>query len=149
MFGSVTVWHGVLKLFCLAYICIYNKFYLIYFISIQYPEYLEVLPSTRRPMSTWEPVSFWLAAPSHLVAETHTDPSMAFQNWNTCGYGSRSPTSALVLTLNLFSLGSTFLHIMPYKAIRLEATLSGSKTRYNTVSKLYAMIRHNGGYHGL
>ena len=40
-------------------------------------------------------------APSHLVAETHTDPSMVFQNWNTCGYGFRSPTSALVLCLML------------------------------------------------
>ena len=27
IFGSITVWHCVLKIFCPAYICIYNKFY--------------------------------------------------------------------------------------------------------------------------
>jgi len=39
------------------------------------------------------------SALSHLVAETHTDPGIAFWIWNTHGYGSGSPTSALVLCL--------------------------------------------------
>ena len=73
-------------------------------------------------MSTREPVSFWLVAPSHPVAETHTDPSMAFWNWNTRGYGSGSPTSALVLCLTplwLFSISflpcSIFLRFFEIK----------------------------------
>jgi len=52
-------------------------------------------------MSTQEPTSFWLVALSHLMAETHTDPIMAFWNWNTHGYGSGSLMSALMLCLNL------------------------------------------------
>jgi hypothetical protein len=51
-------------------------------------------------MSTWELVSFWLVALSHLVAETCMDPGIAFGIWNTCGYRFGSPTSALVLCLN-------------------------------------------------
>jgi hypothetical protein len=33
--------------------------------------------------------------------ETHMDPSIAFWNWNTHGYGSGSPVSALMLRINL------------------------------------------------
>ena len=37
---------------------------------------------------------------SHLVAETGMDPSMAIRKLKTCGFGSGSPTSAPVLSLN-------------------------------------------------
>ena len=40
IFGSIMVWHCILKIFCSTYICIYNKIYLIYFDSIEYCEYL-------------------------------------------------------------------------------------------------------------
>ena len=38
--------------------------------------------------------------PSHLYLITHMDLSLNFESLQTHGYGSRSPTSALVLTLN-------------------------------------------------
>ena len=82
------MWHNVLKVFCSTYIYVDNLllyFYLIYVLSTC--KYFQ------------EPVGFRLIALSHLVAETCTDPGIAFWIWNTCEYRSRSPMSALVLCL--------------------------------------------------
>ena len=38
--------------------------------------------------------------PDMFILAYLPDPSMAFWNWNTCGYGSGSPTSTLVLCLS-------------------------------------------------
>ena len=51
-------------------------------------------------------------AQSHLVAETHTDPGMAFWIWNTCVYGSGSPASALMLNLTFHVTSLCSMHFM-------------------------------------
>ena len=55
-------------------------------------------------MSTWELMGTWLTDPSHLVAETGADLSMAIRKLKTHGFGSGSPTSALMLSLSLATL---------------------------------------------
>ena len=50
-------------------------------------------------MGTWELMGTWVTDPSHLVAETGADPSMAIRKLKTCGFRSGSPMSALVLSL--------------------------------------------------
>jgi hypothetical protein len=52
-------------------------------------------------MATWELTGTWLTDPSHLVAETGVDPSMAIRKLKTRGLGSGSPASALVLSLTM------------------------------------------------
>ena len=52
------------------------------------------------PMGTWELMGTWLMDLSHLVTETGVDPSMANRKLKTCGFRSRSPASALMLSLS-------------------------------------------------
>ena len=52
------------------------------------------------PMGTWELTGTWLTDPSHPVAETGADPSMAIRKLKTHGFGSGSPASALMLSLH-------------------------------------------------
>ena len=52
-------------------------------------------------MGTWELTGTWLTDPSHLVAETGMDPSMAIRKLKTHGFRSRSPMGALMLSLNI------------------------------------------------
>jgi hypothetical protein len=42
IFGSITVWHHVLKLFCSTYICIYNKSNLFLFNTLSTCKYFQV-----------------------------------------------------------------------------------------------------------
>ena len=50
-------------------------------------------------MGTWELTGTWLMDLSHLAAETGVDLSMAIWKFKTCGFRSRSPAGALVLSL--------------------------------------------------
>ena len=65
IFGSVMVWHHVLKLFCSTYICIYNKSTLIYlflFNTLSTCKCFQVPTSTQEPMNfdPWLWVTQWL-----------------------------------------------------------------------------------------
>jgi len=103
--GSITVWHHVLKLFVphIFYICIYNKFNLIYYFYLI--PWVLVSTSKYCDPQVLETVSFDPQLLSHLVAETARIQVWHFE-LEILGYGSRSPTSALVLCspmLNLYS----------------------------------------------
>ena len=64
IFGFVTVWHNVWKVFCSTYWCL-QLTSLILFNILRTCMYLRTH-------------KFWLTAPSHLVAATCTDPGMPF-----------------------------------------------------------------------
>ena len=62
--------------------------------------YLQVLVWIGSVVSTYISTGTWLTAPSQLSLVTCADLSSHFQNLHTCGYGSRSPASALVPSLS-------------------------------------------------
>ena len=62
--------------------------------------YLQVLVWSGSVVSTYISTGTWLTAPSQLSLVTFADLSSHFQNLHTSGYGSGSPASALVPSLN-------------------------------------------------
>jgi len=81
--------------------------------------------SLKIPVGTHWPMGFWLTALGDLWERIFTDPGVTFGAQNTHGYRSRSPVSALVLSLTHVNLGHPPQHPPMLKLMSANGTDNG------------------------